>query len=160
MTASQKSSEPIRQFCYPVGTYQVLLEPETQAEILPARPICAVPFAPAWCKGMISLRGNLLPVVDMHWLLHGIPCPHPACLLLVHPPQTLAVAVVCDGYPRALTLPPPSQPDTPAASSLPAWISHTVTHAGQTFLAANHTLLFRQIQQTQAQQQATPSLEQ
>ncbi len=132
-------------FCYCIGSHSILLEPTVTAEILPTQMIYPVPFAPNWCAGLTSLRGDLYPVVDMHLVMLGKPFPSQLQLLLIQYPQIQPVVLTSDDYPRQLKLSAKNQIGQ-ADENLPGWISHTVQHEGQTLLAADHGRLLRYIQ--------------
>ncbi|MFN3786006.1 MAG: chemotaxis protein CheW [Thiothrix sp.] len=137
----------LSRFCYRVGIHTVLLETDVQSEIVTGRTVCPVPFAPAWCRGLISLRGNLYPVIDMHWVLERRTSPTQTQLLLLQHHRFSPAVLTCDGYPRPLKLPTALPMENNA--NLPSWITHTLQYAGQTLLAADHGTLFRQVQRLQ-----------
>lgn len=134
-------------FCYRIGSHLILLEPEMKAEVLTAQPLYPVPFAPSWCAGLISLRGDLFPVVDMHKVVQGSSSTTQQQLLLVQHFRFPPVVLTCDGYPRQIRLPDEDMTEYPA-ENLPGWIPHTLQHNGQTLLVADHGRLLRQIQRT------------
>lgn len=145
MTTSDENT--LSRFYYRIGVHNVLLESDAQGEIVTAQTVYPVPFAPAWCRGLISLRGNLYPVIDMHWVLERRTSPAQVQLLLVQHRRFPPAVLTCDGYPSPLKLPV----DLPAENNtnLPSWITHTLQYAGQTLLAADHGTLFRQVQRLQ-----------
>jgi chemotaxis signal transduction protein len=144
---SDKSAQLVSRFCYRIDSHVLLLEATLTAEVLTTKTIHALPFAPDWCVGLVSLRGDLFPVMDMHKVVLGKSSPQQTQLLLVQHPQFSPIILTCDGFPRQLKL---SQGDltehTP--ENLPSWIPHTLQHNGQTLLAADHGRLLRQIRQT------------
>lgn len=132
-------------FCYRIGSCLILMEAEILAEILTSHSIYPLPFAPDWCLGLTSLRGDIYPIVDMHRVLLGQSSDGRSQLLLVKHPDFSPVILTCDGYPQQLKLPtdlPPEQTD----AKLPGWISHAQHHEGQLLLAANHGRLLRYLQ--------------
>jgi chemotaxis signal transduction protein len=135
-------------FCYHIGAHTVLLETEIRAEVLGGQTLYPMPFAPAWCAGLISLRGELYPIIDMHQVLQGQSFRKTPQLLLIQHPRFTPIALTCDGYPRQLKL---SQDDLEAQAddNLPSWIPHVLTHAGSRLLAADHGRLLRHLQRTQ-----------
>lgn len=146
----QATNQPVElhsRFCYRIGSNLILLEPTVLAEVLTAQTVYPVPFAPAWCAGLISLRGDLYPVVDMHKVVLGKPMPEAHQLLFLQHPRFSPVILSCDGYPRQLKLPEEDLTEYPA-DNLPGWIPHVLRHNGQILLAAEHGRLLRQIQNT------------
>lgn len=134
-------------FCYRIGTYSILLEPNLKAEVLTAHTVYPLPFSPAWCGGLVSLRGDLFPVMDMHKIVHGKAAPAQTQLLLIQHPQFPPVILTCDGLPYQLKLSAEDLTEQ-EGENLPSWIPHTLLHNGQTLLAADHGRLLRQIQRT------------
>jgi chemotaxis signal transduction protein len=135
-------------FCYRISSHTILLEVDMRAEVLTAPTVYPVPFAPAWCAGLISLRGELYPVVDMHWVVERRSSATQPQLLLIQHPRFSPAILTCDGYPRQLKL---SGEDLMEhkGENLPGWIPHVLHHEGQVLLAADHGRLLRQIQRTQ-----------
>lgn len=132
-------------FCYRIGQHSVLLESGILAEVLSNPAIYPIPFAPEWCAGFVSLRGDLFPVINMHKVLTGKQAINSTRLLLIHHPSFTPVALTCDGYPFQLKLSAENQADQ-QLESLPGWIPHAIMHEGRRLLAADHGRLFRQIQ--------------
>lgn len=146
-TISETSAPLISRFCYRIGAHTLLLEATLTAEVLTTQTIHALPFAPDWCAGLVSLRGDLFPVMDMHKVVLGKSAPHQTQLLLIQHPQFSPIILTCDGFPRQLKLSDADLTEyTP--ENLPSWIPHTLQHNGQTLLAADHGRLLRQIRQT------------
>jgi chemotaxis signal transduction protein len=144
-TASESVSS---RFCYHIGTHSILLETEIRAEVLGGHTLYPVPFAPPWCAGLISLRGELYPIIDMHHVLQGQSFSTTPQLLLIQHPRFSPIALTCDGYPRQLKL---SSQDLHAqpGENLPGWIPHILQHEGVSLLAADHGRLLRHLQRTQ-----------
>lgn len=135
-------------FCYRVDAHTLLLESAIRAEVLTDQTHYPMPFAPAWCAGLISLRGDLVPIINMHQVVQGQSYQGKPQLLLIQHPQFPPIALTCDGYPRSLKL--TAADLTPQAEdNLPSWIPHTLHHHGMRLLAADHGKLLRHIQRTQ-----------
>ncbi len=143
----QTDTTLVSRFYYRVGPHLILLEATLKAEVLMAQPIYALPFAPTWCAGLTSLRGEILPVVDMHQIVLGRPTAAHSQLLLIHPPDTLPVVITCDGYPRQIKLDVATL-DAPPTDNLPLWIRTTTTYANETLLVAEHSKLLQYIRRS------------
>lgn len=131
-------------FYYRVGPHPILLEPSLKAEVLMPQPVYPLPFAPSWSAGLTSLRGEILPVIDMYQLVLGRPASTNIQLLLIQPSDNLPVVITCDGYPRQIKL-NAADWDKPATESLPVWIHTTIRYASDTFLVADHNKLLHYI---------------
>ena len=145
----QTSSESgVSRFYYRIGTHSILLEAEIRAEVLSGQVIYPLPFSPAWCAGLISLRGELYPIIDMHQVLQGESFATTPQLLLIQHPRFAPIALSCDGYPRQLKL-SNQNTDKQPGENLPSWIPHVLHHDGSSLLAADHGKLLRHLQRTQ-----------
>lgn len=58
-------------FAFMTGNFNLVLPDHQPAEIIVPPRICTVPRTPDWFRGMINLRGNLLPVFDLDILISG-----------------------------------------------------------------------------------------
>jgi twitching motility protein PilI len=52
-----------------VGNIGLLLPSNEESELIENLPVCRLPNTPTWFNGVISLRGNMIPVFDVHELL-------------------------------------------------------------------------------------------
>ena len=68
-TKRKTYNDASNRFFYSVGELNFLFETNLKVENLPETKINKVPHAPAWCSGIISVRGVIIPVVDMHVFL-------------------------------------------------------------------------------------------
>ncbi|WMP16618.1 chemotaxis protein CheW [Thiothrix lacustris] len=145
----QTSSESVAsRFYYLINTHAILLETDVRAEVLSGQAICPLPFAPTWCAGLISLRGELYPVVNMHQVLQGQSFTNTPQLLLIQHPRFSPIILTCDGYPRQLKL-PTQDLELQVSENLPSWIPHILPHNNNTLLVADHGRLLRHLQRTQ-----------
>jgi chemotaxis signal transduction protein len=135
-------------FYYRIGIHFILLEAEIRTEVLSEQVTYPLPFSPAWCAGLISLRGELYPIVDMHQVLQGQSFATTPQLLLIQHPRFPPIALTCDGYPRQLKL-PAQDLDLQVGENLPGWIPHVLHHDSNTLLVADHGRLLRHLQRTQ-----------
>lgn len=131
-------------FYYRVGPHLILLETTLKAEVLMTQTVYPLPFKPSWCAGLASVRGDLLPVLDMYQIVLGRPVPANFHLLLIQLPDSSPVLLTCEGYPRQVKLTSeqlqPHQDD-----KLPSWIPYTLHCGEDIFLAADHDKLLRHI---------------
>ena len=141
----------VSRFCYRIGTHFLLLENTVKAEVLTGQQVYPLPFAPEWCAGLTSVRGDLFPVIDMHQVIQGQAATQKTQLLFMEHPQFPPVVITCDGIPRLLKL-AESGLLQQVDSNLPSWIPHSIQHEGQTLLAADHGRLLRYIHRASRQQ--------
>ena len=109
-----------------IGSFNVLLPPNTVSEVIKGANVFPVPKTAPWVKGLVNLRGNLVPVFDLTG--HFEPnAPRPES------PQTLAigkgddaVALVVNGIPKLAST---DHPISYSALPLPEGIRNQVRAA-------------------------------
>jgi chemotaxis signal transduction protein len=52
-----------------IGNLGLLVEHDCGGEIIEEAKVFALPRAAAWCRGLINLRGHLIPAIDLHELI-------------------------------------------------------------------------------------------
>lgn len=91
---------------------------EDVQEVLQDQPLTPVPMAPPYMAGLINLRGQIVPAVDLRRRLHFPPGSQPARNMLVLAVQDGWVSVMVDAVGDVLAVPEGSwqaPPDTLAA---------------------------------------------
>ena len=68
--ASLYQGEKRYKYFFQCGNFNFILPDSQSAEIIRTPEIYDIPTTPIWFKGMINLRGNLLPVFDLHALVN------------------------------------------------------------------------------------------
>ncbi len=63
------SNETVRRFYYTVGQFNILIEADLKVENFTKLSINKVPNIPAYNLGIVSIRGVIMPVIDMHSFL-------------------------------------------------------------------------------------------
>ena len=108
------NTEPEREFRYgfQIGSIGFLLPKQEIAEIIEQTHPCAIPNTPQWLKGVINVRGNLVPIFDLSSLL-GLEESRQSGRLLVLGQGNKAVGFYIDALPvivermkKAETMPP------------------------------------------------------
>lgn len=92
-------------YCYRIGRLEFVLEKTLITEIQLKPVIYAIPNSPAWLHGMLNLRGNILPVVDLAATLGTDLKSNPGEFVLVLDRGPDALAMLVDGLPMAMTNP-------------------------------------------------------
>lgn len=92
-------------YCYRIGRLEFVLEKTLITEIQLKPVIYAIPNSPVWLHGMLNLRGNILPVIDLAATLGTDLKSNPGEFVLVLDRGVDALALLVDGLPRALTNP-------------------------------------------------------
>lgn len=52
--------------CFMIGTIGALIDESLYCEIIDYNNICAIPLTPPWFKGIVNLRGNSVPIIDLN----------------------------------------------------------------------------------------------
>lgn len=87
-----------------LGSYHLLIASQTISEVV-ARAVCyPIPHTPPWFLGLLNQRGNLLPVFDVHQLLHTGEPGHDRGTVLVLDQGSEAVGMCIDGMPESVVL--------------------------------------------------------
>ena len=100
----QTTTVPHTRFGFRVGQLRLLIKPRTHSEVVAQPHIYPIPNVPRWFLGVINLRGNLLPVFELHQLLQpGSGSQNTHTVLLLDQGRD-AVGVPIDGLPQAVAL--------------------------------------------------------
>lgn len=135
--------QPNQRFYYRVGTHNLLMEANIQAEVLLDSQTSPLPFAPTWCKGLTAVRGELYPLIDLHHILYGKPNPNQGSLVWLQADEQAAVVIQCDQYPKPINLTQCkiSQDENDTEEHLPSWIDQQLSIDQAPFLVTNHKTL-------------------
>ena len=85
-----------------IGGIGLFVRPETLCEVVPQVTTCPLPNTPPWVAGLINLRGNLVPVFDLHLRFGVAPPADRKRTLLVLDRGESAVGLYADGLPQAV----------------------------------------------------------
>ena len=100
-----------------VGSLRILLPAETVTEVVDSPKIFPVPNTVSWFKGLINLRGNLVPVFDLRELFETTADPRQRQMILIIDKGENALGVAIDGLPLPApnSAPLDEQPPLPKA---------------------------------------------
>lgn len=87
-----------------VGNLGLLVAHDSGGELLEEARIFPLPRTPAWCRGLINLRGQLIPVFDLHERLRltHLRATRQWCLVLGRGADALAVMI--DSLPQSVVI--------------------------------------------------------
>ena len=85
-----------------VGPFGFLFPENCPGEVVTAPVICPIPHTRAWMTGVISLRGNLIPVFDLHGLLFDVPASINKPMVLILDQDKQALGFVLQDSPQWL----------------------------------------------------------
>jgi hypothetical protein len=129
-------------FCYKTGDYHIVLEDSIRSEILTFDSIYPVPFAPDWCVGLASVRGELFPVLDMHRVLLNQKRPPQPYLLWLKHKLFEPIIIGSDSLPTQIEIKNTDSNDG-HIPGLPGWIRNSWSTQSNVYLSADHGRLFR-----------------
>ena len=102
-----------------VGNIGLLLPDDEVCELIEAPEVCRLPNTSTWFNGITSVRGNMIPVFDMHELF-DIAHEHLRRRMIVVGENEKAVAFWVDDFPRIVTL--GAEDDTTSTPLIPSLI--------------------------------------
>lgn len=82
-----------------IGPYKVLLPANDVSEVVRGSTVYPIPKTSDWVKGLLNLRGNLVPVFDLAEHFHAAAAPDSPQILAVGKGDQ-AVALIVDGIPK------------------------------------------------------------
>ncbi|MBK6515086.1 MAG: purine-binding chemotaxis protein CheW [Polyangiaceae bacterium] len=102
----EQDEAEVRLVCFWIAGQELALPIEAVRETIPLLPITRVFLTPPWLSGIFSLRGEIVPVLDLaQWL--GLPATtvsdETRLVVLRHPAR--AVAILVDGMAQLRTVP-------------------------------------------------------
>ncbi|TAL46594.1 MAG: hypothetical protein EPN89_10165 [Methylovulum sp.] len=128
-----------------VGELGFLLPASLHCEVIERLPVNPIPNVEPWFSGLLNIRGNIVPVVDLHCLLGANPGKKRYLFAVDRGDKTVALWI--DGYPQILTGPDHSLQVLEALPILPERLQRYVTGAylcsGQAWLSLQFGQLFK-----------------
>jgi len=109
-----------------IGSFSVLLPGDTVSEVVKGSTVYPIPKTASWVKGLLNLRGNLVPVFDLaeHFDVDAQAPESPQIVVVGKAEQ--AVALIVDGIPKLAST---SQTISQSALPLPEGIKNHVRGA-------------------------------
>ena len=127
MAAEDTMSKAVKAITIETGKYLTfVLEKETYGigilkvkEIIGMMPITSVPRTPEFIKGIVNLRGKVIPVVDLRlkFNMASIPYSERTCIIVVEidgPSGTVPIGIVVDAVSEVLNIKEEEIEETPA----------------------------------------------
>ncbi|CAA6800496.1 MAG: Unknown protein [uncultured Thiotrichaceae bacterium] len=136
-------------FFYTVGLFKFLLEDDIKVENLHEHTINAMPYAPEWCSGVISVRGVIMPVVNMHaFLKTGIDAsPKKNKLIILDHRNHSPIALMIDRLPEVMFKDDYVIEKSPDKS--PSWLANIMKNKTVTVYEVDHSELLKKLRYTQ-----------
>lgn len=94
---------PYTRYGYKISNMNFLVPEETVSEILQDQNICMLPNSPAWIEGLINIRGNIIPVINMDKYLKNFNKEKLTTILVLgKSADTSAIAILISDLPVSL----------------------------------------------------------
>lgn len=144
-----EKEQTIRHLGFSIGNLGLLIAKQATSELSEVLKIFPIPFTAAWVLGLINLRGNLVPVFDLHKLLQ-IPTQEkevekPMLLILDKGPASCAIKI--DGLPIHLTFTDRDELTTlpPLPTVIKPYISNGYEKEGKLWFNFEHQGFFKSL---------------
>ncbi|MEX2572450.1 MAG: chemotaxis protein CheW [Gemmatimonadota bacterium] len=123
-----------------IGSTEFGLPISLVREILHVPPITRLPFPPRSVAGVVAVRGEVLPVLDLGHRLFGRPSRRDGRIVVVTEPADGDLALLVDGVVDVVPLAgKPEQPPPEVEASLPAgWIAGVIAADGGRLVTLLH----------------------
>jgi chemotaxis signal transduction protein len=136
-------------FFYTVGLFNFLLEENIKVENLYEFTINDVPYTPEWCSGVTSIRGNIMPVVNMHIFLKTgkyADSQNKKLMMLEHKNHAPIVFEI-DKLPEVIST--DHYTNAPVPKKSPMWLKKVLKNENNIIYEINHSELLRQLKNSQ-----------
>lgn len=87
---------------YRIGQYGFLVKPDTRSEVIDDNATHPIPLTESFVRGMVNLRGNLVPVFDLNPLLSPVHVSGHSSTVLVIGDGGDEIGLLVDDIPRAV----------------------------------------------------------
>lgn len=149
-SSNRTQESTVNRFYYSVGSVNFLLERNLKVENISPSTINRVPQLQAWYEGIISVRGTIMPVINMHKFLKGqIDLEETKSnddeahfLMLDHAGHTPIVLLI-DKLPATVNIKMYKKKNAPKNS--PEWFEHTLENDDNIIINVNHNNLLEQL---------------
>lgn len=143
--------KPLR-YGFRIGPLCLMVGPEILTEVLPGIAVYPLPGTPQWIAGLMNLRGNLVPVFDLHPLFAFRTNQQSTRTLLALDRGTSAVAFFVDGLPERVATSRPLRASPPLPAPLKNHAGRSFGADGSVWTEFSHTSFFRTLASSQLAQ--------
>ncbi len=141
--SSNPAIQEIQRYGFKIGNWRFLFPENCLGEIVVAPEICPIPHTRSWMLGVMSLRGNLIPIFDLHGLLLEAPADLHKPMILILDQGKQALGFVLKESPQWLSgLVEAPENALPLPDSIAAQVSKVYRQQDSYWLAFNKTDFF------------------
>ncbi len=135
--------EFVVRYGYRIGDHGFLVKPETRSEVVEEHTVHPVPLTESFVRGMVNLRGNLVPVFDLVPLLTSDKVGSQSQTVLVVGDGGDEIGVLVDDIPRAI-YDSGTRSEAPALpESFQEFVRETIPHGGTNWVEFDCQAYFR-----------------
>ncbi len=150
LSLAPASTEQEVRFGFRVGELGLLVPSGTHSELVePSSRIYPLPNMPIWLRGLINLRGDLVPVFDLHNLLHLSSPARAQPHLLVLGTGATSLGLLVDDLPQTLDLGEALQPPPPLPGQLGEYCRAVYGEGEMLWIDLDFDRFFRMLAKTQ-----------
>jgi chemotaxis signal transduction protein len=141
-SSSTQDNEAVKRFYYSVGQFNILIEKDLKVENLIDLSINKVPNMPAWCIGIISVRGVIMPVINMHNFLNieKQDTTKDNFIMLEHKNYT-PIVFLTDGLPTTIYF--NKYKKSKQLENTPSWVKNHLSNGDVSVFEVDHNLLLQ-----------------
>ena len=132
------SEVKVARFGFRIGPLRLLIKERTISEVVTQPQIFQIPNVPTWFLGLMNLRGNLLPVFDLHQLLETGETGRDKRSVLILDQGNEAAGVPIDGLPESVALSDRLRNIPPLPDVIETHISQAFAKEGTIWLELQH----------------------
>jgi twitching motility protein PilI len=132
-------------FGFRVGNLGLVIKAGTRSQVIVPPPISPLPKTPTWLRGLINLRGNLVPVFDLNLLLEMEASAQAKRMLLVLDEGDAMVGMLIEGLPQSVEISRELQRLPPVPEVLKEHVPRGYTHEGRIWLEFDHAAFFKSL---------------
>ncbi len=134
---------------YAVSHFGFLVPERVTSEVVLQPTLFPMPLAPAWMLGLMNMRGNVAPVIDLRQLLEGGAPARPATVLLMDQGPWM-VGLVVDKLPHTVAPVPGNADPQSIPESLRAFFRYAGHTANQSWWDFDHRACFAKLASAEA----------
>lgn len=133
-------------FCYEIGNHRILIDQAIKIEILEQDTVYPIPKGPERFYGVTSLRGDILPVANLH---HLLVCPEKKLkqhLLKLEHTDFPALVIAIDSLPYQSDTEELNNNKKTNNTEYPQWVTALTKLNNITYLFVDYPALFKALQ--------------
>ena len=126
-----------------LGELNILLRSMEKVEVIESTQACPVPNTPGWFSGMINLRGELIPVFDLDFLLTKNPAMTKWIMVFRHDNHSAGIYI--NTLPAGITPEPVSENRPELPDIFDGCVENIFSQEGSIWLETDFDKLFRKL---------------